>query len=336
MVLTLERTEEIFIPGSYEYYCYGQQCLAPVKSGDAPFRTSDDTLRLDPNSYGVGDAPFTVYMDSASSGTALYKYTFRDKLNTSNTADIYIRWVIIDNSSNGPNFQLRDSSGNDITGDTITFNALYNDLTNQSFVQTSFLRFYNNTPAQQNISLFRSEGSTITDSYDQFCFGSTCSPLLAEGSNRFYLSNDSILISGNNYHPIDTIFSVRLDSAKSGEAIYTYNFSDKLNKNNIATIYVRWIVVDVTSINEAQYQNEFSLYPNPSSDLTTINLEKPLVFRQQEVEIYNILGEEVRTEQIASGSQIINLNVNDLTPGVYFVNIIGDGHRVASKKMIVK
>ena len=335
MVLKLQRTEITFIPGSYEYYCYGQSCLTPVKAGDSPFRTSNDTLRVDPNSYGVGDAPFTVYIDSASSGTALYKYTFTDDLSRS-SADVYIRWVIIDNSANGPNFQLRDSSGNDITGDTLELNSFYDDVTNQSFVQNDLVRFYNNTPAKQIISVFRFEQLTINNSYDQFCFGSSCSPLMAAGSNRFLISTDSIEIAPNSYFPVDTIFSVRLDSAKSGNALYSYSFSDKKNKNNLGIIYVKWNVVDVTSLEENKMTSSFSIYPNPAESSTTLNFEKELNFNHQEIQVLNILGEQVLSTPLRKGVKTFEFDVNAFPKGIYFVNVIINGERVNSKKMIVK
>ena len=337
MVVKLRREEVLTIPGSYDYYCYGQQCLGPVKAGVQMTRTSNDTVPINPNSYGLGDAPFAVYIDSASSGTAIYRYIFTDEISRTN-AVVYVRWVIIDNSANGPNFQLRDSLGNNINGDTIEVNALYRDVTNQTFVKESFLRFYNNTPAKQKISLFRTEYSIIPGSFDQFCFGSGCSPLMTAGDRvtRNFLSQDSIVINANSYFPLDTAFSVRLDSAKSGDALYAYNFSDKINKNNIATIYVKWIVLDVTSIDEIQAVNDFAIYPNPAERVAKLNFETPLANNRQELQLFNILGEEVFRTSLTQGTVSYELNVEMLNEGVYFVNIIADGTRVLSKKLIVK
>ncbi len=41
MVMKLVREEVLTIPGSYDYYCYGQQCLGPVKAGVCLLDTSD-------------------------------------------------------------------------------------------------------------------------------------------------------------------------------------------------------------------------------------------------------------------------------------------------------
>ena len=337
MVVKLRREEVLTIPGSYDYYCYGQQCLGPVKAGVQMTRTSNDTVPINPNSYGLGDAPFAVYIDSASSGTAIYRYIFTDEISRTN-AVVYVRWVIIDNSANGPNFQLRDSLGNNINGDTIEVNALYRDVTNQTFVKESFLRFYNNTPAKQKISLFRTEYSIIPGSFDQFCFGLGCSPLMTAGDRvtRNFLSQDSIVINANSYFPLDTAFSVRLDSAKSGDALYAYNFSDKINKNNIAIIYVKWIVLDVTSIDEIQAVNDFAIYPNPAERVAKLNFETPLANNRQELQLVNILGEEVFRTSLTQGTVSYELNLGMLNGGIYFVNIIADGTRVSSKKLIVK
>ena len=205
-------------------------------------------------------------------------------------------------------------------------------------MKESFLRFYNNTPAKQKISLFRTEYSIIPGSFDQFCFGLGCSPLMTAGDRvtRNFLSQDSIVINANSYFPLDTAFSVRLDSAKSGDALYAYNFSDKINKNNIAIIYVKWIVLDVTSIDEIQAVNDFAIYPNPAERVAKLNFETPLANNRQELQLFNILGEEVFRTSLTQGTVSYELNLGMLNGGIYFVNIIADGTRVSSKKLIVK
>ena len=52
--------------------------------------------------------------------------------------------------------------------------------------------------------------------------------------------------------------------------------------------------------------------------------------------MFNILGESVYTATLKKGTKTYDLNVEDLPKGIYFVNVVADGARVSSKKMIVK
>lgn len=338
MVMELSRSEVKIIPGSEDYYCYGQQCLAPVLAGTNPFRTSDDTLRVDANSFGQGSAPFAVYLDQAQGDTAIYDYTFTDKLNVNNRATVSIRWIVVDNSANGPNFQIRDTSGNVINGDTLTFNELYEGGTNfnESFSRSNFINFYNSTSKKQEMTLFRAERQIIDKSFDSYCFASICtSPILA-GSESFKTADGSIEILPLTSTTGDSTFVVGLDTAKSGTAIYSYTFTDAVSKNNSATIFVRWVVVDVTSIEENDFSSKFSIFPNPAETVARVSFENAMNYNQQEIQLYNILGEQVLTQVLSKGTTATEVDVEDLTNGIYFMNIVVNGTRVGSRKMIVK
>lgn len=337
MVMELSRTEVKIIPGSQDYYCYGQQCLGPVVAGASPFRTSNDTLRVEANSFGVGSAPFAIYLDFAQGDTAIYDYTFTDKLNRSNKATVFIRWIVIDNSANGPNFQIQDSLGNIINGDTIVFNQTYNDSVayDESFVREKFIQFYNSTPQKQELTMLRAERQVITGSYDSYCISNVCTPPILAGSERFKFAQDTLKVFPMSSTG-DSAFSVGLDTANGGTAIYSYTFTDTKSKNNSATVFVRWNVVDVTSLEESIVDGKFSIYPNPAVNTTTLNFERELNFDRQEVQLFNILGEQVFLTQLKKGTKAFELNVESLPKGIYFVNVVANGARLSSKKMIVK
>jgi hypothetical protein len=64
--------------------------------------------------------------------------------------------------------------------------------------------------------------------------------------------------------------------------------------------------------------NLVSLYPNPVNGLLNLRVEK-LSFDRGEVSVYNLLGESMMQTGIDSNSETIDLG--NLSPGVYFVNI---------------
>lgn len=73
--------------------------------------------------------------------------------------------------------------------------------------------------------------------------------------------------------------------------------------------------------------SNFSVYPNPTSDLITISLKNSL--QLEKVNIYNTLGQLVKSENKET------INVNDLESGSYYFEIITNQGK-ATKTVIVK
>jgi len=72
---------------------------------------------------------------------------------------------------------------------------------------------------------------------------------------------------------------------------------------------------------------DFLVYPNPASDIVTIQLRDDAVL--QKVNLYNVLGQLVKTES----KQLIN--VSGLERGSYFIEVITTKGK-ATKKLIIK
>ncbi|MBL4708269.1 MAG: T9SS type A sorting domain-containing protein [Flavobacteriales bacterium] len=355
MDIDLARQEIDPIPGSADFYCWGSECKLAKVAGSFPYWQALDPVYTEPQDSAGGLAPLSIYIDPrGNDGVSLLKFIFEDQNDRTgnNIASVFVRWVIIDTTVYSNPLMLfskiprkfvtfGDTISREVSviGDTINFRSILNNDVSQTplFEEEILINVFNATNNAMQIDMSREEITTIPRSGDYFSWNGTTTPETKAGTSPQAAANSVVAVAprwvANKSFPIKLF--LKSDSV-GGTAIYKYTFTDTNDPNNKSSVFVKWTVDNITSINEAQYKNEFSLYPNPAADLTTISLEKPLVFKQQELEIYNILGEEVQSEQIVLGSQIINVDVSALTPGVYFVNIIGDGNRVASKKMIVK
>ena len=73
-------------------------------------------------------------------------------------------------------------------------------------------------------------------------------------------------------------------------------------------------------------QSNFSVYPNPTSETLTIELENNLIL--EKVNIYNTLGQVIKTESNT------NIDVSKLQKGTYFVEVITNQGK-ATKSIIV-
>lgn len=80
--------------------------------------------------------------------------------------------------------------------------------------------------------------------------------------------------------------------------------------------------INVSLVNTAlaSYQmNEFKLFPNPASNVLNIQVSGLAANAEVKISIFNVLGQEVKHEQVKYNAQGFGLNLNDLTPGVYVI-----------------
>lgn len=93
-------------------------------------------------------------------------------------------------------------------------------------------------------------------------------------------------------------------------------------------------VQSVTSVRETQLPTSISIFPNPVSDLLTIELSNSKTSYQGAiVTIENMFGLMVYKSYIKN--QTLEININDLQNGIYFVKI-NDGEAILTKKIVIQ
>lgn len=86
-------------------------------------------------------------------------------------------------------------------------------------------------------------------------------------------------------------------------------------------------IEDVLSIDDTGRETtRFSIYPNPSNSFVTINYESSI----NNISIINLLGQEVRSTKNK------NIDVSDLSNGVYLIQVIGGDNSIQTQKLIVE
>lgn len=76
-------------------------------------------------------------------------------------------------------------------------------------------------------------------------------------------------------------------------------------------------------------------YPNPASFMVHFNYQLPTTGNVS-VSVYNLLGQEVLSQQLDALEGQAALSVADLTDGIYFCNLKVDGRAVKTEKFVVK
>ena len=104
----------------------------------------------------------------------------------------------------------------------------------------------------------------------------------------------------------------------------TYNYGCSIHVNMTGSI----IVTCPSGINEPVKSTTSSLYPNPCMDKLTVKYENA-----DEVSVFNMVGEKMMDVQLNLNSGTAELNVAELSAGIYFVAIIKEGTIVETKKI---
>ena len=355
MSIDLIREEVEIIPGSADYYCWGTQCLLARLAGTRKVWQAFDPVETFPGDSAGGTAPLQIYLaPRGNDGVALFKYTFADDNDRTgnNSASVYVRWVVLDTTQYSDPVMLFNlkprkfslfgdsiSRKTSINGDTLRIRSVLNNSSssNPLFEEEVLFNVFNATGSVMNLDMEREEIATISRSSDYFMWNGTTTTATNAGTAQKTRANAPVSVDPRLVANKD--FSIKLylrvDSV-AGVAIYKYSYTDINDPSKTGSFFVKWTVDNITSINENKVESNFKLYPNPAQTNAMLNFNEVLNFDRQEVQLINILGEQVLVESIRKGVNSHDLNVENLPKGIYFVNVVINGERVNSKKMIVK
>jgi len=91
----------------------------------------------------------------------------------------------------------------------------------------------------------------------------------------------------------------------------------------------------VTAINEVSGKSTFHAYPNPASNLVTVDLTGKGTGKY-ELRLYNMMGEEIRSHRtVAQGNSIFELSVENLPDGVYLMEL-RNSEKLMTKRLVVQ
>ncbi len=108
--------------------------------------------------------------------------------------------------------------------------------------------------------------------------------------------------------------------------ILVYDISDSANTNAVMTVNVA--AEFATGVSDP-INGDISIYPIPAKDVLNVNIE--FVENASSVEIYNVVGQKLKSVTIQDGSKVASIAVSDLKKGVYFVRVYSNGKDVITK-----
>ena len=112
------------------------------------------------------------------------------------------------------------------------------------------------------------------------------------------------------------------------KAIYhAYDESDPDSKISIIVLYGQTADTPEYTFNLGE------AYPNPATSQVHFDLQSS---DNVDVTVYNLLGQEVKSQFVSSRQNRVNISVDDLQPGIYFCRFSINGEVVKTEKFIVK
>lgn len=167
-------------------------------------------------------------------------------------------------------------------------------------------------------------GDTNSVNYPSVVVVNGIGDTIANKNNLFFLfqhpANDTVVHT----IPCDTT----LDSIPSG---FTGTIYITDNFYNITCAY-SYPMTCTVGINEYASSNNFTLYPNPTSDNITISMTGNNR-RNADIRIYDMTGKEVKN--YTTTNSLLTINRENLQSGIYFVTITLNDKRF-TQKLIIK
>ena len=159
----------------------------------------------------------------------------------------------------------------------------------------------------------------------------------ADGNFLEYIQSNNIPLYGTGFGnaiDIDDSDNIFITGGFSSIVAFGNDTLTSTNSINWQDMFVCKLFNDYSvGINTREsFKNELKIYPNPASELITIDLKREKTNNETEIGIYSLTGSLIRKEK--SKSNLIMMNVEELVNGVYIITVNSNGSFKTQKLII--
>ena len=163
----------------------------------------------------------------------------------------------------------------------------------------------------------------VSGTINTFCWGGLCYQ-----PTTFLSTNFAIIQAG----ATNTEFVAHYEpSANVGTTIIRYVF--RIVHGDTADFYVKFIGTTGIDDNKLMYSIS-EPYPNPSSNVTTINYSIPFGSKAI-LQVMSICGKIEKQYSLNESNGALKMNISDLSSGIYFCSLTIDNKVVKTSKLII-
>ncbi|MEI8136055.1 MAG: T9SS type A sorting domain-containing protein [Bacteroidota bacterium] len=224
------------------------------------------------------------------------------------------------------------------TSANVTANSIVLAATSVNTTTTLDFDIKNNTGSTKSYIVKRYDvvlhtaSSVVATAY--FCFAGTCYASTTQTSAAITLTASQ---SASQFTTTAQMLTTDLDEVGTvGYSLVKYTFINTANTSDSLQFSIKYNAALGLSEMAANSLSSFELFPNPATDVTVLKVNSQKTM-DAKVIIYNALGAIVSEKPVGilEGKNKIELNVSDLSSGVYLAQIkMGSGS--VTKKLVVK
>jgi len=221
--------------------------------------------------------------------------------------------------------EITDHNSNVVSfGDTIRYYS-----TDLSKLHTVEFTAKNTSAAAIGYKVRQVAITEVASTMHYFCFGSCYPP----GTN---LSPVVTTINAGQSTASGGFSTDYMSQGHEGTTIIAYSVFNDANTSDSTYFIVKYYVAADASISTTTSSVTISdAYPNPAKDYFFVDYEINNA-QMANIEVVNVLGSVVFNQEISTNDSRAKINISELKSGVYFYNVIVDGNRLASKKLIIR
>ena len=170
---------------------------------------------------------------------------------------------------------------------------------------------------------------STTGGSNYFCWGACLAPHIDSGSNVVAPGVPNIFSA--HYMPLNENW----EAVYGLELLIEYHFYDERNPEDkyIFEVYFKHSGEEVVDYNSTEVFS--NAYPNPANNVVSFDYNMPFDAQTASVAIYNMMGQEVVRQDVNVGGSRMDINVSDLTDGVYFYSLIVNNQTVKTNKLVI-
>jgi len=171
----------------------------------------------------------------------------------------------------------------------------------------------------------------------EFCYNNMCThPVLQGYTYPDPSENDHIIIQPGQLQPYASVakfanITPGIDPTKPVDYVFKFYQIDSQGNEIGTPLHVRCRYTSPSmSINPQTTNHNILVYPNPASDIVTINSESNI----SEINIIDITGKVIKRQSMLNDENTID--VSSFVPGFYFIAFYDENKLIARQKLIIK
>ena len=181
------------------------------------------------------------------------------------------------------------------------------------------------------VILEQSHSDAMYPPENNVCTGESCYPSFMNNIDIELSGNAEVEFAAHFLPAFDDTYTYPLEGSSMKVQYSFYTNTD--DEPVVLIVNFKYSTASVEDYSDARIFS--NAYPNPAKNMVSFDYNMPANTQTASVAIYNMMGQEVIKQELNLGDSRVNINVSDLTDGVYFYSLIVNNKTVKTNKLVV-